>query len=349
MGGTMAELHFELLHLPLELKRRVASFLKASEAINMARSCRTLHTNLSLARLERPLFTAFGRQGDVRTGEHWYRAFRLPVLNRRVHSMDLRFFWRDQGWGNRKTKTCVVGYPASASSEIPNEFASFPFRGGRVVASSPDCAEHHETRLKLSFNPVENEVYHLWYKVGGGGGHEMQLREGCLRTVIFDDVFRNFTRNYRILCEEGVLCREVERETRRAPLDNNLFFPRMLIRVSRALRRQLQQQREMGKEADQRILPEDELEALFAEYSIPLNLGSLVAVEEIVQADIEERVVCRNDVQPEGDDTSPADFGRPIFPREFNQLFLDAHDDDDDISADDADEDGIENGNVAED
>ena len=298
----MAEANFDLLQLPLELKRRVASFLESHDAVKMARSCRNLYLALSLARLEpvRPLFTSFRRSGDVGTGDNWFRAFRLPVLNRRVHSMRIEFFWRDQGWGDRRTECRIVGYPSSLSvAETPSQFApGSEFRGGRVVASSPDFAQHNEERLTLTFSPIENELYHFWYRVGGGGEHAMVLRDGTLQTVIFDDEFRNFTRNYRVLFEEGVLCREVNADYEHRVADTSLFFPRMLISVSRALRRQLQG--DAGREADRR--QEDELEAFLAEYSIPLSLGSLVALEEIVLADIEERFARRNDVRVENSD-----------------------------------------------
>lgn len=294
------ELPRDLLHLPQDMKHRVATFLSPQDAVTLGRSCRTMYDALALARLdpERPLFATFVREGAVATGDTWYRAFSLPVFSRRVHSMQLKFFWRDQDWGNRKTECRIVGYPVSlegtttaAADEIPTQFApgTAAFGGGRVVASSTDYASHHEERLTLSFNPLDNEKYHFWYKVGGGGGHEMFLRDGRLHTVIFDDEFRNYTRNYRVLVEQGLLCsREVEGEARlQVAHTTSLLIPRMLITVSRMLRRHLQ---------EQQVGHVDELLALLAEYSIPVNVGSLVALEEIVQADMEERLEQRNDI-----------------------------------------------------
>ncbi|KAL7574906.1 hypothetical protein ACA910_010736 [Epithemia clementina (nom. ined.)] len=300
--------NFELLQLPLELKRRVASFLDSRDAISMARTCKTMNLALPLTRLEpvRPLFATYRRSGDVATGDNWFRAFRLPVLNRRVHSMRIEFFWRDQGWGNRKTECRIVGYPLPVT-DTPSRYQNgSQFGGGRVVAASPGFASHDEERLRLTFNPLENEYYHLWYKVGGGGGHVMFLRQGSLQTVIFDDEFRNLARNYRVLFAEGVLCREVEGEIRQRNSYASLFFPRMLISVSRALRRQLQG--DTSQEANLRL----ELEAFLAEYSIPLNVGSLVALEEIIQADIEERLFQRNQVLPANDDDGNHGFLVPL-------------------------------------
>mmetsp|Transcript_20691 Transcript_20691/g.26709 ORF Transcript_20691/g.26709 Transcript_20691/m.26709 type:complete len:353 (-) Transcript_20691:209-1267(-) len=286
---------FQFLELPLELKRRVASFLATRDAVNMTRSCRTLHRNLALTHLEpvRPVFTTYRRSGQ---DNNWYRACRIPVLNKRVHSLRLEFFWRDQGWGNRKGECRVVGFPPGVDPPVEVVEGS-EFEGGHIVCMSA-IAAHDEERLRLTFSPMDDEVYIFYYKVGEGGGHELVMRDGALHTVIFDDEHRNFSNNYRILFEEGVLCRLVVVDQPRAPETTSLFFPRMLISVSRALRRQLQDDIKMNEDLP-RTVAEEELEAFLAEYSIPLNLGSLVALEEIVNADIEERLVRKNELQRE--------------------------------------------------
>jgi len=291
------------LELPLELKRRVAGFLAARDAVNMTKSCRALRRNLALTHLEpvRPVFSTYRRYGDERNGDNWCRAFRIPVLNRRVHSMRMELLWRDQGFGNRKSRVRVVSYPI-ASSEIPDEVppGDTASQGGHIVCQS-GIAEHEEERLRLTFNPIEGDCYHLYYKVGGGGGHVLNMRDCVLHTVIFDDEHMNFSNNYRILFEEGVLCRQVigGNQSGNQETTTSLFFPRMLINVSRVLRRQLLQD-EIEMIADvPRSVPEDELEAFLTEYTIPLNLGSLVALEEIVQADIEERLIQRTERQRE--------------------------------------------------
>ena len=290
------------LELPLELKRRVATFLETGDAVNVTKTCKNLHRNLSLTRLNpiRPVFSTVRKTGDSAGGNNWHRFFRIPVLNKRVHSLRLECIWRDQGWGNRKGECRIVAYPVG--TEVPDEVQhtenlseGSEFSSGRVVCQS-GIAQHDEERLRFAFSPLDDEIYIFFYKVGGGGGHALFMRDCHLHTILFDDESRNWTNNYRILFEEGVLCRQVVMDQPHTPESTGLFFPRMLIRVSRALRRQLQEDFEMVN-AEASLVPDDELEAFLAEYSIPLNLGSLVALEEIVQADIEERLVRKAELE----------------------------------------------------
>lgn len=93
----------------------------------------------------------------------------IPVFDgRRTHSILIRSQWWDQGWGERKSKLFIVGHR-------PDD-EDFDIFSGRIVAEAP-FAEHFASNIVLSFRPKRNEIYYLWYKVGGGGGHRLNIEE----------------------------------------------------------------------------------------------------------------------------------------------------------------------------
>jgi hypothetical protein len=61
-----------------------------------------------------------------------------------------------------------------------------PGHGGHLVCGSPTDAEHHESTLRLSFEPREDEVYYLYYKVGGGGCHTLHVHDATLGVILWD-------------------------------------------------------------------------------------------------------------------------------------------------------------------
>jgi hypothetical protein len=194
-------------------------------------------------------------------------------LQRRVHSLTLSFWWRDQGQGNRKGQVWIAGRPTSQPIQTDH-----PFQGGKVVCESP-LAAHILEQLKMTFVPIEGQVYHLFYRVGGGGGHQLRIENGILHTIIFDDEERHIARNYRLLRQVGVIGPEMS--------DNHAsnFYPSMLMQVSKSIRRQLAAKEE----------PDHGLVSFLEGFSILVNEDSLLAIEEIVQADVEERDLARRE------------------------------------------------------
>ena len=94
--------------------------------------------------------------------------------------------WKDQGWGNRKGKMFLVAQDKPNGDNItPNHLASMPFMGGRIIWESPTKAEHRTTSLTVSFSPQPNEVYQLWHRIGGGGGHSIHIRNIKLHKLKF--------------------------------------------------------------------------------------------------------------------------------------------------------------------
>jgi hypothetical protein len=240
--------------LPLELKRRIASFLSSGDAISLSRTCRSLHSSLALSSLSpsRIVLPELVEYGHWQTGDDVIRSIRLPVLQRRVHSLTLSFWWRDQGQGHRKGQVWIAGRPTSQPIQPDHSF-----QGGKVVCESP-LAAHILEQHKMTFVPIEGQVYHFFYRVGGGGGHQLRIENGMLHTIIFDDEERHIARN---------------------------FYPSMLMQVSKSIRRQLAAKEE----------PDHGLVSFLEGFSILVNEDSLLAIEEIVQADVEERDLARRE------------------------------------------------------
>jgi hypothetical protein len=140
-------------------------------------------------------------------------------------------------------------------------------------------AAHILEQHKMTFVPIEGQVYHLFYRVGGGGEHQLRIENGMLHTIIFDDEERHIARNYRLLRQVGVIGPEMS--------DNHAsnFYPSMLVQVSKSIRRQLAAKEE----------PDHGLVSFLEGFSIPVNEDSLLAIEEIVQADVEERDLARRE------------------------------------------------------
>jgi hypothetical protein len=84
--------------------------------------------------------------------------------------------WRDQGWGNRKGQLAIVAH-VTADGDLVKKVSR-----GRLVASSP-TAGHFPPKLTLDVLPKIGEKYHLFYKVGSGGGHGLLVDDLRLKAV----------------------------------------------------------------------------------------------------------------------------------------------------------------------
>lgn len=100
-------------------------------------------------------------------------------------SQDLQFvtfWWKDQGWGNRKGALFLRLVPSSPIEVISPEgdFSQEQEDGHRQLM--PDNAEHEWIRVMLRVYPEDplrrlarpGDRYCLSYVVGGGGGHVLQ-------------------------------------------------------------------------------------------------------------------------------------------------------------------------------
>jgi len=100
----------------------------------------------------------------------FHHATEIPTLYPGQAHM-IECVWQDQGWGNRKGQLAILTHSASTDGYSENKFSA-----GRIVASSP-TAGHLPSKLRLNFTPAAGATYHLFYKVGGGGGHSLQVTE----------------------------------------------------------------------------------------------------------------------------------------------------------------------------
>jgi len=267
---------FDLVNLPLELKRRVASFLTPKDAIAMSHSCKILYSSVAVSflRPSRLVFMKSHWNGHTLTGDQPRAFARLPIIDLCLHSVTLTFRWRDQGWGNRKGEIFVIAKRADAPGD-PDE----RFEGGRILCES-GIAPHAQETCKMTFYPLEGETYTVWYKVGSGGGHSLTVDAGILHTAIFDDAERNYTKSYFQLHKVGALTHlpPYPGPAHQPAMPVNLnFYLNMLLRVTRSIRRQL----------SQGVSPDEEVATILHEIDIPMTDRSLLALEEVVHANID--------------------------------------------------------------
>lgn len=94
-----------------------------------------------------------------------------------VHSVLLKCFWRDQGWGNRKGMFSVV----TNNGRAPNDYIAW----SKDVVCGKEAAPHDLERLVLQFRPSTKETYKIWLRVGGGGGHQLVIEDLTIRILSY--------------------------------------------------------------------------------------------------------------------------------------------------------------------
>jgi len=83
-----------------------------------------------------------------------------------VEKLSLLVKWKDQGWGNRKGTIYVRANPASGWTRLPGGHA--PHKWSYEMLSIP---------LKVVSEAKATQHLEFSYSVGGGGGHQLFLRE----------------------------------------------------------------------------------------------------------------------------------------------------------------------------
>jgi hypothetical protein len=186
---TLPSSHLTLL--PPEVLVRVASYLSVDDVSRFSQTCRPLHRSLGLTRLDpvRVLPATIAPWiGSYTNGDRQKQWRKIPPLvlpqqQHRLRRIMFRCRWSDQGWGYRKGRLYILAFPSSMQV-APRHLE--PGYGGRLVCGSPTDAEHHQSTLRLSFEPREDEVYYLYYKVGGGGGHTLHVHDATLGVILWD-------------------------------------------------------------------------------------------------------------------------------------------------------------------
>ena len=151
--------------------------MSLADAINFQNSSRHIKSNIRLHRLQQAIpgdIKGFQEKGDYVNGDKIYlkATFNPFLFESLVHSVKLSFLYKDQGWGYRKGSVLITEKRNAEGEDI-----------GRIVVRSP-TAEHHEERCELVFKPKPGLSYGLCYQVGGGGGHQLFVRNITLESFV---------------------------------------------------------------------------------------------------------------------------------------------------------------------
>ncbi len=164
-----------------DLKKRIADYLCARDAIALSKTCKAIHNDLDLKALidDYSYFRNIKKEHVFRPVDYhggdkeriWAR-LSPKVLPNPVHSMVFSCTFHDQGWGNRKGKIF-----------IRKDKNDYNYQGDIVVESG--LVDHEETELFLEFCPEPGKKYTLCYVIGGGGGHELYVKDAQVTTLFY--------------------------------------------------------------------------------------------------------------------------------------------------------------------
>ncbi len=169
-----------LQNINSDIKKRVADYLSPEDAINLSKTCQEIHKDLDLKimtdvysyfkhlKKEHHFVPTYHEGGEEKI---WFRFFPLLLTNP-IHTMKFTCQAKDQGWGNRKG----ILYVRQDKNE--NNYK------GDIVAHS-HTLEHHDTDVSLQFRPNPGQKYTLCYVVGGGGGHEMYIKNPVVQILYY--------------------------------------------------------------------------------------------------------------------------------------------------------------------
>lgn len=172
----------------------IADFLSPYDAINFSSACSKLNSQLSLTTTHpREILTTFSKH--ERDDDRHY-GFQIPVLSQApVHSIRLSMKFSDQGWGNNKGRVFIV---AQQEHQFHTLDRRTDFSSG-IVPRDRDM-----WRTTITFKPRPNESYHLWYIVGGGGGHSLHLKNVSIQTLAFGDPTHKLEKAHEFLVKNKV-------------------------------------------------------------------------------------------------------------------------------------------------
>lgn len=200
----------------------VASYLEPRDALRLGSTCRKMKETVGLT-----LFEPFSLGVEERTlndssDDFYLFATIRPVLESRCHSVIVSFDFKDQGWGNRKSQIVVVRGGSSSEHGLDE----MPFGGGTVVCETP-IAEHYWERRSMTYHNNFGSTYSLWYRVGGGGGHSLSIRNLGFRSLVHDDPQGTLVAQQKALLSFGGF----------GPSTSGAAFPSLLQAVCKCLRR----------------------------------------------------------------------------------------------------------------
>ena len=148
---------------PKDLTETIASFLGPVDALALDASGRA--TRCVTMEYEEILLPVHSGSRDVYHAHRWFDVT-MPVRGR-LHTAGITFTWADQGWGAQKGMLSVV----RESGRAPNDYEGW----SADVMCGKEPAPHESTSDSMEFCPRAGEEYAVWYRVGGGGGHELYM------------------------------------------------------------------------------------------------------------------------------------------------------------------------------
>jgi len=170
--------------LPNEITGKIVDYLPPYDAVNVSRASKHLRSRLSLAITRpTPFLSKYSREND---DDLMHYGFEIPMMvsQASVHTMRVAMKWNDQGWGNRKGKLMIVAENKNQSYDRSDQRMGLGY--SRVMYESR-IARHSKRRLNIEFKTMHGESYHLWYVVGGGGGHALNLYNMKVQALVFDE------------------------------------------------------------------------------------------------------------------------------------------------------------------
>mmetsp|Transcript_7407 Transcript_7407/g.14055 ORF Transcript_7407/g.14055 Transcript_7407/m.14055 type:complete len:344 (+) Transcript_7407:149-1180(+) len=184
------------------MRHHVAKFLAFSDMCQLSITSKKLHSQLPVSIMPpRKVLTEFSRI-DYHNGNADYGpyemdyGFEIPLPSHpqvACHSIRVSMSWRDQG-----LELGQKGYFLIMASD--KETGG---RLGRIVFASP-YAPHSSQSLHITFMPKRDQSYHLWYVVGGGGGHSLNLYNVTVQAIVYDEPSRSFFKAYNFVAKRNV-------------------------------------------------------------------------------------------------------------------------------------------------
>uniref|UniRef100_A0A7S4MHY6 F-box domain-containing protein n=1 Tax=Odontella aurita TaxID=265563 RepID=A0A7S4MHY6_9STRA len=111
------------------------------------------------------------------TARRWQEVI-LNSPTSRIHTVIIRGWWMDQGWGEQRGMLSVVVRGGSAPPDDG--------QWNKDVVTGKEPAPHGLEPIALSFRPRDGVRYELWQRAGGGGCHVLHVHGLEMRQLVFN-------------------------------------------------------------------------------------------------------------------------------------------------------------------
>jgi len=176
-----------------EILKNISMFLDSRDALNFQTSSKILHQSIGLAVVNHAVFFPQLEQArpswhNCDDSDHIWRNID-QIFPDRVHSIHFSCQIKDQGWGNRKGHLYIseVDDTEWTSYLVTEQEINTNAISEKWIFRSP-VSDHNFTTLQFEFKPLPGKVYSIWYRVGGGGGHALQIEDVKIQSLIYDPI-----------------------------------------------------------------------------------------------------------------------------------------------------------------